>query len=108
MAALFVLGTVAIMMLMGILKEVLDLPAERVLAITLVPFLLMLFIEGVFLRLLFRRKHSAKQPRDTDYLRANTTKELDAAHARMLPNVPSVTEHTTRTFDPIPSERNPK
>jgi hypothetical protein len=34
------------------------------------------------------------------------TKELDAAQARALPEpVPSVTEHTTRSFEPIYSKR---
>jgi len=38
-----------------------------------------------------------------------TTNELDTAQARLLPEaVPSVTEHTTRTFKPIYSERESK
>jgi hypothetical protein len=37
------------------------------------------------------------------------TKELDAAQPRALPEpVPSVTEHTTRTFEPLYSERKSK
>jgi hypothetical protein len=38
---------------------------------------------------------------------AQTTKELDAAQVRVLPEpMPSVTEHTTRTFEPSFIERN--
>jgi hypothetical protein len=42
-------------------------------------------------------------------LKGPATKELDAAHARAMPeHVPSVTEHTTRAFDPIYTERTSK
>jgi len=42
-------------------------------------------------------------------LKGQATKGLDAAQARALPEpVSSVTEHTTRAFEPIPSERTSK
>lgn len=47
-SVLFIFGLVAIIMLMGIMKEVLDLPVERILAISLLPFLLLLLLEGLF------------------------------------------------------------
>lgn len=105
MAGVFILGLAAITVLMGVMKSVLDLPADRILAFTLVPFLIMLALEGVFLRLLFRRKRGAEAARD-NALKGNATKELDAARAGMLPEpTPSVTENTTRAFDPIYRER---
>lgn len=109
MAGVFILGLVAITMLMGMMKSVLDLPAERVLAFALLPFLIMLLLEGVFLRLLWRRKSGTKEAGDTVQLKGQATKELDAARARALPeHMPSVTEHTTRAFDPIYSDRTSK
>jgi hypothetical protein len=109
MVAVFVLGIVAITVLMGVMKNVLGLPVERVLAFTLLPFLIMLLLEGVFLRLLFRRKRGPEEAGGTAQLRGQETKELDAGQARVLPEpVSSVTNHTTRTFDPIYSERRSK
>jgi hypothetical protein len=109
MAGVFILGVAAITLLMGMMKSVLGLPAERVLAFTLLPFLVMLMLEGVFLRLLLRGKRRTDEPGNTGPLKGQATRELDAAHARALPEpVGSVTEHTTRAFAPIHSERTPK
>lgn len=101
MAGVFIMGVFVITMLMGMMKSVLGLPVERVLALTLIPFLLLLLIEGVIIRLLLRRTRETEEPGDTPLSKKHATKELDAAQARALPeHVPSVTEHTTRTFDP--------
>jgi hypothetical protein len=108
MAGLFILGLAAITVLMGVMKTALELPADRILAFSLVPFLILLALEGVFLRLLFRRKRRTEEVRD-ERLKGPATRELDAAHARGLPEpVPSVTEHTTRAFAPIHTERKPE
>jgi hypothetical protein len=109
MAVTFIFGLVAITMLMGMMKSVLDLPVERVLAFSLLPFLIMLLLEGVFVRLLFRGKRGTKKVGDTVQFKGQATKELDAAQARALPEpMPSVTEHTTRAFAPIHNERTSK
>jgi hypothetical protein len=109
MTGLFILGLIAITVLIGVIKTTLDLPVERVLAVALVPFLLMLLIEGVFIRLLFRSKRGAKATSDTMAVKGQATKELDAVQTRALPEpVPSVTEHTTRAFDPIYTDRTSK
>jgi hypothetical protein len=106
MAGVFILGLAAITVLMGVMKSVLDLPGDRILAFTLVPFLIMLALEGVFLRLLFRRRRGAA---GGNVLKGQATRELDAAHAGLLAEpLSSVTENTTRTFDPIYSERKSK
>src|SRR6195256_2968224 len=57
MAGVFILGLVAITMLMGVMKSVLNLYVGQILFFTILSFLIMLFLEGVFIRLLFRRKH---------------------------------------------------
>jgi hypothetical protein len=109
MAGLFILGLAAITVLMGVMKTALGLPADRVLAFSLVPLLIMLFLEAVFIRLLFRRKRGTEEAGRTVQLKGPATKELDATQARELPEpMPSVTEHTTRAFDPIYTDRTSK
>ncbi len=109
MAGVFILGLLAITVLMGVMKNVLDLPVDRVLGFALFPFLLLLLLEGVFLRLLFRSKRGTREAGETVRLKGQATKELYGADARALPEpVPSVTEHTTRAFAPIPNERTAK
>ena len=104
MAVTFIFGLIAITMLMGMMKSVLDLPVDRVLAFALLPFLIMLLLEGVFMRLLFRSRRGAEKP-----FKGQGTTELNAAQARMLPEpAASVTEHTTRAFAPIHTDRTSK
>jgi len=108
MVVVFVFGLVAITMLIGVMKAVLHLDVGQLLAFTMLSFLIMLFLEGVFIRLLFRRTRDTEEG-DTVLMKGQATKELDAAQARVLPEpVPSVTEHTTRAFEPIYTERTSK
>jgi predicted lipid-binding transport protein (Tim44 family) len=105
----FVFGLGAITVLMGVLKAVLHLETGLILFFALLSFLTMLSLEGVFIRLLFRPKRRAEEASDTGQLKGQPTRELDAANARGLPEpMPSVTEHTTRAFDPIYPERTSK
>ena len=109
MVGTFILGMVAITLLMGMMKQVLGLPVERVLGFTLLPFLVLLFLEGVFLRLLFRGKRRVENKHRGVRSKEQVTNELDAAQARALPEpLPGVTEHTTRSFAQIPNERKSK
>ncbi len=104
----FVFGLGAITVLMGVMKAVLHLEVGLILFFALLSFLVMLSLEGVFIRLLFRRRRGAEEG-DTVLLKGQATRELDAAQARGLPEpMPSVTEHTTRAFDPIYPERTSK
>jgi|SRR5918996_3822384 hypothetical protein len=104
MAALFILGLLVITILMGVMKSVLGLPEGQVLALMALPFLLMLILEGVFIRLLLRRTHEVKTLSN-----GQTTNQLDEARAQLLSQpAASVTEHTTRAFDPVPVERKQK
>ena len=109
MMAVFVFGLIAITMLIGVMKTVLAFNEGAMLAFTLLSFLMLVLIEGVFIRLLFRTTRRAEETRTTAVGKGPGTKELDATRARALPEpLPSVTEHTTRTFDPIYNERNSK
>jgi ABC-type nickel/cobalt efflux system permease component RcnA len=105
MVAVLVFGFVAIVFLMMAMKMV-GLNVEQILAFTILSFLMMLLVEGVFIWQLLRRKRGAEETGDTALSKEQATKELDAAQARVLPEaMPSVTEHTTRTLEPIYSER---
>jgi hypothetical protein len=107
MVCVFVFGLGAIAILLGMMKAVLHFGDGVILAFALLSFLLMISLEGVFTGLLLRRKRSAGHAGETAALKSQSTRELDAAHARVLPEpLSSVTEHTTRAFDPILRERS--
>jgi len=92
-AALFIFGLAAIIVLMMATKFVFG-PENLglVIAFTLLSFLIMLAVEGVFVWMLLGRKKGAKE----------AAKELGEAKARMLPEPAlSVTEHTTRTLETV-------
>ena len=101
MVVTFIFGLGIIAVLMGVMKVILGLPAEQVLGFMLFPFLLMLILEGVFMRLLLRGK-SPVERRNPSLAKQQATNELDTAQGLALPEgMPSVTEHTTRAFEPI-------
>lgn len=105
MVAVLVFGFVAIVFLMMAMKMV-GLNVGQILAFTILSFLIMLLVEGVFTWQLLLRKRGVATG-DTALSNGQTTKELEAARARVLPEpLPSVTEHTTRTFEPSFIERN--
>ena len=107
MVATFIFGLIAITILIGVMKNVLDLNQGQVLGLGLmVPLVLMLILEGVFIRLLLRRRQETDETRRPTLAEAQATNELDAAQARVLPEArTSVTEHTTRAFDPVYRDR---
>ena len=107
MAATFIFGLVAIAILMGVMKSVLEMPVGQILGVIMIPFLLLFILEGVFIRLLMRRRHEADERKTLS--NAQITNELGEARAHLLSQpAASVTEHTTRAFDPVPIERKQK
>ena len=102
MAFVFIFGLAAIGFLITILKAVLEMNVGPILGFTSLSFLILLVLEGVFIRLLFQSKPRTKQGSDAREFKALATKELHAAQARGLAEpLPSVTEHTTRAFNPV-------
>ena len=97
MTAVFVFGLGAIIFLMMALKMVFG--SENmglIIFFTLLSFLIMLGVEGVFIWMLLSRKKDAKE----------AAKELSETKARLLPEPAfSVTEHTTRTLDTVDRDR---
>jgi hypothetical protein len=108
LVAVFVVGLGAIIGLMAVMKEVVGFSPEIILYVTRLCFLMMLVIEGVFIWKLMRHKAATKE-KDAGQVSGRETKELGAAQARALQEpVPSVTEQTTRAFEPVYVERKTK
>ena len=64
--------------------------------------MILLGVEGVFIGMLLRRKKVAKEAGDSERHKKQTARELSEARAPMLPEPAlSVTEHTTRTLEPV-------
>jgi len=101
MVATFIFGLGMIAVLMGVMKVIVGLEVGQILGITMVPFLLMLILEGIFIRLLLRGKGPAEKGAPA-LAKQQATNELDTAPPLALPEaMSSVTEHTTRAFEPI-------
>lgn len=102
-AAVFIFGLGAIIFLTMAMKMVFG--AENlglIIFFTLISFLIMLGVEGVFIWMLLGRKKGDKEADDTKRLKKQTAKELDEAKVGMLAEPAfSVTEHTTRTLEPV-------
>lgn len=101
--AVFIFGLAAIMGLLAVMRFVFG-PENLALIIlfTLISFLIMIAVEGVFVWMLLSRKRGAKEAGVTERLKNQAAEELRAANARVLPEPAlSVTEHTTRTLEPV-------
>ena len=106
MVALFILGLVAIAVLVGAMKRV-DFEPPFLLAFTIFSFLLMLMIEGVLTWMLLKRKKVEKEESAPNQLNEQAIKEIYIAPTRGLSEptfqpASSVTEHTTRTLEHVP------
>jgi hypothetical protein len=94
---------------MAVMKDAGNFNPGMILGLTFMSFAIMLAVEGVLIWLLLGRRKgeivSAKQEA-TAQLEGAATRELGAAEARALPEpVASVTDHTTRTLEPVYRER---
>jgi hypothetical protein len=108
MVVTFIFGLLAIAMLAGVMKSVLGLAVGQILALMMLSFLLMFALEGVFIYFLLWRNRGVKETSEKVLLNQQNTTELDAPQARVLrEGMPSVTEHTTRAFEPTPIKYGP-
>ena len=109
MAAVFILGLVAIAVLIGVMRQVAGFDLPFLIAATLLSFALMLLVEGTFIRLLLRRKNVEKEVSDTTRLNEHALKELYTAPAQALTDsMPSVIEQTTNLLEPIHRDQKSK
>ena len=109
MAAVFVCGLGAIAVLIGVLKAVAGFDLPILLAVTIFSFVLMLVVEAVLIGLILKGRRGDRKAGDNARLKEQTTKEIGGAQPRALSEpASSVTEHTTRAFEPSYSERKSK
>jgi predicted lipid-binding transport protein (Tim44 family) len=102
MVFLFVLGLVAISVLLGVMKSVLNFEFGPLIAFAFLSIFILLGLEGILISRLFRRKHRPEKSSDSARPTTHVTRELEAQSRVMGEPVSSVTEHTTRILDPIP------
>ena len=103
---LFIMGNGVIIGLMAVLKEVVKANEGVVLGAGLVCFSLLLILEVMLSWMLLSSWRRARKGIQTLRTEEKTTNELNEASARMLQEpLISVTEHTTRAFEPIYNER---
>ena|ERR1051325_4812908 len=105
MAALFVCGLVAIAILLGVMKSVLVFQEGPIMAFGFLSFLILIALEAVYVSRLFRFRRDPGNAAESPSLDRHTTKELEARSRIVSEPVGSVTDHTTRTLDPIYDER---
>jgi len=107
MVGLFILGLVAIAILIGVMKVIAGFDPSIVFAFTIFSFVLLLMIEGLLTWMLLRGKKAEKEVSNTNQLNEQGVKEMYAAPTRGLSDptfqpIASVTEHTTRTLEHVP------
>lgn len=106
--SVFVVGVGCVIGLIAVMKNF-GLNEGLISGFSALIFVMMIAIEAIFIWLLLSRSRRAREVSDTTPANEHMTRELDAAQERLLPEpLQSVTEHTTRTFEPIYSERKSK
>jgi hypothetical protein len=105
MITLFVFGLGVMIGLMAVMKRGVGFDPPIILAITMLCFSLLFLIESILIFFLFRASFRRKR-KDVEQLKKPPTKELEAGTPLgLLANMASVTEHTTRAFDPVYIEK---
>jgi hypothetical protein len=108
MVVVFAVGLGGTIGLMAVMKDVFgSLNPSLIIAFALLILLLTVVVEGVLVGLLMSQKRRARKESDKPKAKEQTTNELGTAQPpRGLPeHMPSVTEHTTRAFEPVYTER---
>lgn len=103
-------GLGCIIGLIAVMKEVAHLDVPWIIAFTIASFVLVFAVEGVLISQLLRNQRRGRGEKDEKRsLSRSNTKELESSPPLALPEpIPSVTEHTTRAFEPILRERKAK
>jgi len=97
-------GLGAVITLMAVMKVMLAANDGLINGFAALAFLFILLVDVFFAWLLLSAKREQRELSDLTKLRAEPTPELGAAQTHSLPEpVQSVTEHTTRTLEPVPS-----
>jgi len=103
---IFIMGTGVMIGLLAVLKEVVGFNLGLIAAVMLLGFGLMVALESVLVYLLLSGRKAARHTEESYESREARPLELNEPQRGMLQEPPaSVTEHTTRTFEPIYTER---
>jgi hypothetical protein len=103
--SVFIGGMGVIIGLMAVMKNVLHFNMTLIVVISLLCFLMMSVIETVFIWRFIGHRHSGEQGGPAK-LGENTRQELGAVQAKALAEPrESVTDHTTRSFEPVYTKR---
>jgi hypothetical protein len=104
--AITIVGLGAVISLLARLKETPEF-AGVIMGFSVLSLLVVLATEILFIWLLLRSKTPARGAADRSHLKDTVVpRELDAGQAHAIPaSTASVTEHTTRTLEPIPSRK---
>jgi cytochrome bd-type quinol oxidase subunit 2 len=96
-------GLFLVIMLMGVMSNVLHSPDGLINGFAAVAFLSVLLVDALFAWLLLRSKKSPRENTDIVQLKEAIRAELHAAQtAGLAQPAGSVTDHTTRTLEPVP------
>ena len=98
------LGTV--IALMVIMQDVARSNQGLINGFVAMTFLAFLLIDALFAWLLLRSKKSASENIDIIQLKESIRAELQAAQTGLAEPASSVTDHTTRTLEPVPLKRD--
>lgn len=102
-------GLFLVIMLMGVMSNVLHSPDGLINGFAAVAFLSVLLVDVLFAWLLLRSKKSRTEKTDVIQLKEAIRAELHAAQTWGLPEpAASVTDHTTRTLEPVAIEHQKK
>ena len=104
--SIFVIGFGCIVAMLAIMKN-LGFRDDMIGVVITFSFITILLIEVMFMWLLFKRNQAPKETKTKPQLTEQPVKEIYAAPSNLLSEskfqpVPSVTEHTTRTLEPLP------
>jgi hypothetical protein len=100
-----IFGLIAVTMLMGMMSQVLHSPDGLINGFAAVAFFSILLVDAFFAWLLLRSKKSPRESTDVIQLRKAIRAELQAGQTSDLPEpASSVTDHTTRTLQPVTIE----
>jgi hypothetical protein len=107
--SLLIAGVGVIIGLMAVMKNVVNFHEGIIIAVTALSFLALLTAEGVLIRMLLGAWRGDRAAAEAVPPKEQKTRELIEAQPRELPEPPpSVTEGTTRAFEPAYSRRKSK
>jgi uncharacterized paraquat-inducible protein A len=100
--AVTIVGLGTVIGLMAVMKEVLHFNDGLIIVFSLLSFLTFIGVDSVFVWVLLRSRMGAKDANSRGQEKVMTTREIGEAKARVLAEPESsVTEHTTRTLEPV-------